>query len=37
MDEMLDVSKATIERALKASNKVKYVGPSKGGHCEVKE
>ena len=37
MAEMLGVSKVTIERALKAANKVKYVGPSKGGYCEVKE
>ena len=37
MAELLGVSKPTIERAIKASNKIKYVGPSKGGHWEIIE
>jgi predicted HTH transcriptional regulator len=37
MAELLGVSKPTIERAIKASNKIKYVGPSKGGHWEITE
>lgn len=37
MAEMLGVSKPTIERAIKASTKIKYVGSSKGGHWEITE
>ena len=37
MAELLGVSKPTIERETKWSNKIKYVGSSKGGHWEVKE
>lgn len=37
MAEILGVSEPTIKRAIKASNKIKYFGPSKGGHWEVKD
>ena len=37
MAEMLGVSKPTIERAIKASTTIKYVGSSKGGHWEIIE
>ena len=37
MAEALHVSKTIIERALKASNRIKHVGSYKGGHCEVTE
>ena len=37
MAEKLNVSKATIERTIKASKKIKRVGPDKGGHWEIIE
>ena len=37
MAEKTGVSKATIERYIKSSSKIFYVGSKKGGHWEVKE
>ena len=37
MAEKTGVSKATIERCIKSSSKIFYVGSKKGGHWEVKE
>lgn len=35
MAEIIGVSKATIERCIKKSVKIKYIGSKKGGHWEV--
>ena len=35
--DSLGVSKKTIERLIKISKKIKYVGSSKGGHWEIME
>ncbi len=37
MAEILGVSEPTIKRAIKASIKIKYFDPSKGGHWKVKD
>ena len=36
MAERTGVSKATVERCIKASNRIFYVGSKKGGHWEIK-
>ena len=37
MADNIGVSEPTIKRAIRASEKIKYVGSSKGGHWEVIE
>ena len=37
MAEKTGVSNATIERCIKSSSKISYVGSKKGGHWEVKD
>ena len=36
MAERTGVSKATVERCIKAFNRIFYVGSKKGGHWEIK-
>ena len=35
MAALLDISKTTLERIIKKSQKIYYVGPKKGGHWVV--
>ena len=37
MAETLGVSLSTVKREISKYNRIKYVGPSKGGHWEIKE